>query len=380
MGLTMAHPLRILMVTPRFLPDMGGVETHVYQVARRLAHAGVAVTVLATDRSGQLPPTEQIDGFNLIRVRAWPERRDYYYAPGIRRVVQSGAWDLVHCQCYHTLVAPLAMLAAQRAHIPYVLTFHGGGHSSQLRTALRGVQWMLLRPLLAHAARLIAVARFEIALYGHALHLPADRFAFIPNGAEIGTVAAAPAAPSDASDRTLIASIGRLERYKGHHRVIAALPEVLKQRPDVYLRIVGTGTYATTLQHQAEVLGIADRVEIGGIPPTDRQGMAHLLSRAALVTLLSDYETHPIAALEALALGRPVLVTQTSGLAELADQGWARSIPTTSTTSQVANAILNQLRRPLIPPEISLPTWDDCAEGLLQLYQDVTRKPVLCAS
>jgi hypothetical protein len=41
---------------------------------------------------------------------------------------------------------------------------------------------------------------------------------------------------------------------------------------------------------------------------TDRMGMATVLARAALVVLLSDYEAHPVAVMEALTLGRRVLV------------------------------------------------------------------------
>src|SRR5262245_13775770 len=172
MPATTSMPLRILMVTPRYFPDMGGVETHVSEVSRRLAQAGADVTILTTDRTGRRPPSEQIDGVSIRRVRAWPAQRDYYFAPQIARVIADGAWDIVHCQSYHTLVAPLAMLAAGRANIPYVVTFHGGGHSSRIRTALRGGQWALLRPLLARANRLIAIARFELSLYSSRLRLP----------------------------------------------------------------------------------------------------------------------------------------------------------------------------------------------------------------
>ena len=49
------------MVTPRYLPEMGGVENHVYQVATRLAQAGVQVTVLTTDREGNLPSDEMVE-------------------------------------------------------------------------------------------------------------------------------------------------------------------------------------------------------------------------------------------------------------------------------------------------------------------------------
>jgi glycosyltransferase involved in cell wall biosynthesis len=371
-----ANPLRILMVTPRYLPEMGGVETHIAQVAPRLARAGAAVTILTTDRTGALPRREEADGVSILRVRARPARRDYHFAPGIVPIIAGGNWDVVHCQSYHTLVAPLAMLAAQRAHLPYLVTFHGGGHSSRLRNALRAGQWALLRPLLARAARLVAIARFEIGLYGRRLGLPAERFALIPNGADLPRAAAEGAG----RDEDLIVSVGRLERYKGHQRVIAALPALLRERPAARLRITGAGPYADELRALARRLGVAERVEIGPIPPGDRHGMAALLGRAALVTLLSDYETHPIAALEALSLGRPVLVAHSSGMAELAERGLARSVPPDARPAQVAAAILEQLRRPLAPPPLALPTWDDCAAGLLDLYHAVTMRSARCAS
>jgi glycosyltransferase involved in cell wall biosynthesis len=225
--------------------------------------------------------------------------------------------------------------------------------------------------------RLIAIARFEISLYSSRLRLPQDRFVFIPNGADLTPAPRIDPAPADSA---LIVSVGRLERYKGHHHAIAALPEVLKQRPDARLRIVGAGPYEQDLWRLTQILGLSERFEIGPIPPTDRQGMATLLNSAAIAVQLSDYETHPIAALEALALGRPVLVTHTSGLGELADQGLARSVPLGSRPAAVASAILEQLGRPLTPARVDLPSWDDCATNLLQLYHLVTGRFMSCAS
>lgn len=373
--MTLCDPIRVLFVTPRYFPYTGGVETHVYQVARRLASTGAIVTVLTTDPSGQLPAEEQVEGVTIRRVRAWPAHRDYYFAPGIYRAITCGDWDIVHVQSYHTLVAPLAMFAAWRAKLPYVVTFHGGGHSSRLRNALRGSQRAALRPLLARAERLIAVARFEVEFFAKQLRLPTQRFVVIPNGSDLpqATPAAAPA------DGKLIASVGRLERYKGHHRVIEAMPQVLKQLPDARLWIAGTGPYEPELRRLANTLRVADRVEIGAVPSEDRQAMASALSSAALVVLLSEYETHPIAIMEALALKRPVLVARTSGLSELADRGLARAIPIDSTTEQVAAAVLDQLRHPLTPANVHLPGWDECAGDLLALYQSILRER-RCAS
>lgn len=121
----------------------------------------------------------------------------------------------------------------------------------------------------------------------------------------------------------------------------------------------------------AAELGVADRVEIRGVPPRDRHGMADLLAGAALVTLLSEYEAHPVAVMEAAALRRPVLVLGTSGLRELAEQGLARAIPASSSAEQVAAAMLDQLQRPPAPTTVRLPTWDECAGALLRTYHEV---------
>src|SRR5439155_21669134 len=114
---------RVLMVTPRYAPYVGGVEQHVYEVARRLAAAGCRVCVLTTDPANSLSPVENAAGVSIRRVRAWPRGRDYYFSPAIYREIVAGRgdWDIVHIQSYHTLVAPLAMLAARRAGLPYVL-------------------------------------------------------------------------------------------------------------------------------------------------------------------------------------------------------------------------------------------------------------------
>ena len=124
------------MATPRYAPYVGGVQRHVQELARRVAAAGCEVTVLTTDVSGNLPREERLEDVSVMRVRAWPRNRDYYFAPEVARVVAHGDWDVLHVQSYHTFVAPLAMLAAVRRNLPFVVTFHGGGHSSKLRSAL----------------------------------------------------------------------------------------------------------------------------------------------------------------------------------------------------------------------------------------------------
>jgi glycosyltransferase involved in cell wall biosynthesis len=369
-GESIAVRLRILMVTARYIPYVGGTEIHTFEVARRMAAAGHDVTVLTTDVSKTLPRLEDSEGVRVVRVPAWPARSDYYFAPDIYKVIMGGRWDLIHCQGYHTLVAPLAMLAAYQSGTPYCVTFHSGGHPSRIRNSLRRVQRWLLRPLLARAQKLIAVSDFETEFFQQQLNQPPDRFETISNGSYLPKMETSPTG----SNGTLIVSVGRLERHKGHHRTISALPEVAKQYPDVQLRIIGGGPCEPELWQLAQRYGVADRVNIGPIGVTERADMASILSEAKLAILLSDYESQGIAILEALSLGIPALVTHTSGLAELANGGLVRSVPLNSSSLVIASAILEQLHRPLLVSNINLPSWDECAAQLMHLYYEIHEK------
>ena len=373
------QPLRVLMVTPRFFPFMGGIETHVYEVGRRLARDGVEVTILTTrPRTGSeiLPREETIAGMRVLRVHSWPEKRDYHIAPEMYAVIQQGNWDLIHCQGCHTFVPPLAMLAARQAHIPYVVTFHTGGTSSRLRTAIRDTQWSVQRTLLQGAAKLIGVSHFEANYFRTLLRLSRKRFTVIPNGGT--TLPDVHISPTRTTP--LIISPGRLERYKGHHRLITALPTIHKQRPDTRLLILGVGPYENELRMLAQQTGMAEYIDIRSVPASDRTRMAKVLSQASVVALLSEYEAHPVAVMEALALRRPVLVADTSGMSELAQQGLVSAIPLASSPTEIAHAVLQQIEEPLIPPaDLVLPTWDECARQVRAVYSQCVKEQV-CVS
>jgi glycosyltransferase involved in cell wall biosynthesis/GT2 family glycosyltransferase len=361
---------RVLTVTPLSPLHQGGVERHVMEVTRRIAAAGAKAEVLCTEPGGPALQEEEREGVAIRTVRSWPAERDWCLAPRIWREMSRQSWDVVHVQSYHTFVAPLAMLRALWLSIPYVVTFHGGGHSSEARNRVRGLQRALLKPLLKRAARLVAVARFEIEQYGGELGIPAEKFVLIPNGTDLAFSEAGNGNGRPQGPPT-IASIGRLERYKGHHRVIGAFPHVLNREPEARLLVVGTGPYEEELRKLAAELGIADNVEFTSTPPDQPNAMAELLQRISLVVLMSDFETHPLVALEAAAAGRRLLVADATGLAEIAADGFARGIPLDESPEGVAAAVIEELAKPPQTKRPQLTSWDECAAELLALYRSL---------
>jgi len=362
----LGRPIRILFVCNRYLPELGGIETHIREVTERLARdEDLDITVLTTDPSRTLPRTDVINGTRVLRVPAWPRRRDYYFAPQILQVVgQRGRWDLVHCQGIHSPVPVMAMLAARRAGIPYLVTFHTGGHSIALRNWLRPAQWRMLGPLLRNARALIGVSHFEARTLSDNARLDRDSVRVIRNG---GTLP--PPAPGTVPVPGRIVSSGRLEQYKGHHRVIEVLPSIVGAVPDAHLVILGSGPYETELVKLARRLRVADRVTIRWIDPGNRIEMATALAQASVVAALSDYEAHPVGIMEALSVGRPVVGYMTSGVSELVSEGWIYGVDPRSAVADVGRQIVAAMSSPPLIEPADLPTWDGCAKELGELYR-----------
>lgn len=363
--------LRVAMVSAQAVPAMGGIETHVHEVSRRLADSGLDVTVLTTDRSGALARVETVAGYQVRRWSAYPRSRDYYFSPGLIRYLAGaqGEFDVVHVQGVHTLVPPMALAAAWRAHIPSVMTFHTGGHSSGFRHGLRSLQWKAIGPALRTATALVAVCDYERRTFARTLGVPESGIRLIRNGCE--SLPIDDTAPGLGGSPSLI-SVGRLEEYKGHHRILQAMPEILSRAPEAKLALIGRGPFENSLREMARELGVERQVLIRGFGPHERGSLGKMVADADVVCLLSEYEAHPVAVMEAIGTGVKALVADTSGMTELGRAGLVTTIPLDTPPHEVAATALKLAAAPRNTPA-QLPTWDDCARQLDELYREVTR-------
>ena len=372
----MSAPLKVLMACTRFLPDMGGIENHVAEVARRLHATGeFDITVLATDRARRFRREDEIDGVRVLRVPAWPADKDWYLSPGFAPVVRRDEWDLVHVQGIHTPNPPAAMAGALVARKPYVVSFHTGGHSSVLRNRLRSAQWWALAPLLKRANALIGVSEFEATLVVDSAGIPRDRVRVIRNG---GTL---PEPTVTSHEPGLVVSTGRLERYKGHHRLIEALPYLRAVDPRARVEIIGAGPYESELHKLVDTLALQEHVTIRSVPPDDRVEMANALAKAEVVAVMSEYEAHPVGVMEAISLGRPVVGMDVAGVGELVRLGWVNGISPTAGPRQLAEVIRSVAAKATqgrAGEALELPTWETSTAELASLYREVAdRRHVL---
>lgn len=313
-------------MVPTYLPAWrhGGPIRAVHGLCRALAARGHQVTVFTTDRdtAGAVPVGRPValDGVEVWYFPLAPPRRlDRSPAMGaaLRRAV--AGFDCVHLHSVFLWPTAAAARAAQRAGVPYVLAPRGMlvGDLLRRRGRLRKTLWIALveRRTLAHAAALHATSPLEAA-EAAALGLPLPPVFVVPNGVEPepwdgDEAALAPAVRALLAGGPFLLFLGRLSWKKGLDRLIAALARV----PGATLAVAGNDEEGCRpgLERLAVAAGVAERVHfLGLVAGADR---AALLERAAALALTSHSENFGNVVLEAMAAGRPVVVTPEVGLA-----------------------------------------------------------------
>ncbi len=235
----------------------------------------------------------------------------------------------------HTAKAgALGRIAAALAGVPVrIHTFHGhvlgGDYFSGTRTAAYVWIERCLARLTDRIVVLSEAQREEMAVdLGVA---PPEAFCVIPLGLELAPFLEANypaerrAARDDLGlpeDAFLIASVGRLAPIKRHDRLFRALARrVVEEGLDWHVVVAGGGELEDELRRLADELGVSRRVHWLGW----RDDLPHVLSACDVLALTSADEGTPVAVIEALALGLPVVAADVGGLKEMvAGQAGAR--------------------------------------------------------
>jgi glycosyltransferase involved in cell wall biosynthesis len=116
-------------------------------------------------------------------------------------------------------------------------------------------------------------------------------------------------------DMILVLSVGKLLRQKGHTSLIDALATI--DAPDIAVLVAGEGELRADVEARIEAAGLGPRMRLLG----NRRDVPELLAAADAFVLPSLWEGLPMALLEAMASGLPVLATEVSGTREVVEPG-----------------------------------------------------------
>lgn len=365
---------KIVMLGFRGFPNVqGGIEKHVESLAPLLVARGF--TVVAIGRRPHLPDGERRQWRGVDIVPLWAPRRKSletiaHTFIGVLEARRRGA-DLLHI---HAIGPALWTPLARGLGLRVVVTHHGNDYDRSkwngfAKTMLRLGERLGMRFAQGRIAVSAGVAGAMQSRYGRAV-------TFVPNGVAIEAVPTSTTALErfGLTPRRYVIAVSRLVPEKRQLDLIAAFGKLAD--PATTLVIVGSSDHPDAYVRDVEsAAATTPNVVMTGFQ-TDT-ALAELFGHAALFVLPSSHEGMPIALLEALGYGLPVLASDIPANLEL-------NLPPTDyfplgDIDALATAIQRKLAAPLSAIEAVAQiervrrdyAWDSVADRTAMVYRDV---------
>jgi glycosyltransferase involved in cell wall biosynthesis len=199
-------------------------------------------------------------------------------------------------------------IAARALGLPHVVTMHGGTNWAQRSRRRAALRWAF-----SGRTTLVGVSRAGAKALEDGLKLPRGRVLVVPNGVPPSRLRGTDVRRElglDA-DTLLLVSVGNLYPVKGHDILLRALARLDPAKAGNWsIAIAGRGGEEPRLRAQVAELGLSSRVRFLGF----RTDVGDILAAANLFVLPSRSESHPLAVLEAMFAGLPIIAAAVGGV------------------------------------------------------------------
>lgn len=411
--------LGIIVVSRAVAPlhGVGGLERHTHDLLRHLLQRDLAVTLITRPPVSGAPVAADAFGPSL-RVQFVPyhsapfaggrgttiiDRSTAYPLFGLRagrraaELVNEGDVHIVHGMGAACLGYARARKDDYYSTVPLVLNPHGmeefgstGGGLPLLKHVAYAPLRNAVRACAASADRVIATDRVLVPVVRRHLDVDDERIAVVPNAVDLDAIDRAASARIAMSlraslgsrpDDVLLVSVGRLERNKGFHHLIASVADLAAKQTlgsRWLLVIVGEGSARSQLERAIASAGVAEHVVLTG--RVDTAALHGWYEAATVFVHPTLYEGSSIATLEAMAHGRPVIATEAGGLPDKVRSGINGWLVPPDDEQALARAMeeavgnrdrLNEMGargREIVEREFS---WAAATDRLMSLYNEV---------
>lgn len=331
----MSRRIRVLEMIDE--ASLGGGQMHVLLLAKHLSKEEFDVTI-ATEPKGFLVdesarigiPTVPVSMSNTLSVQT---------LTAVRRILKAGSYDVLHTHGGTAGFWGRAVAVLSRSPRAMIHTYHG------LHYFVNGENVRRFRivdkTLLPFTTKIVCVCESDRAKAIASKVADEVKTVVVRNGIEVDRFAVTDKRGSIRSSLSVkendfvFGNIGRLHRQKGQTILLRAFQKVVDQHSNTWLWLIGDGELRNGLELLAGRLGIAERVRfLGG-----RKDVADLLPALDVFVLPSLWEGQPIALLEAMAAGVPVVASNVDGIPEVVENGTSGLLVDVNSVNSLASSM-----------------------------------------
>lgn len=359
---------RIGIVCPYGWDTPGGVQAHIADLAEYLISQGHYVSVLAPTLGESDFPDYLVSAGKPISIPYNGAVARILFGPiafaRVRQWISQGDFDVLHL--HEPAIPSIALLACVAAEGPMVGTFHASAKRQKAIFAIGPI----LEPVIEKLTARIAVS--EAARSTLTEHLETDAVV-VPNGIYAKRLANGKANPAWTGNT--LGFIGRFEEpRKGLSLIIEALPQIIREFPDIRVLIAGPGDSAAFLE--TIPLALRERFEfLGRISEEEKADF--LQSISLYVAPNTGGESFGIILAEALAGGAAVIASDIPAFASLLGEGEYGTLFESENAASLASTIISLLRNDSARDAIRIKgkvhaenfDWELVAERIYAVYE-----------
>lgn len=366
--------MKIALITPYFPPNIGGIETYIYELAKRLSKYH-EVYVFTCGRG----VTETCDKVKVFRLRSidiqnLPFSLKIPYPIPLSLMFKLAKFDVdvIHVHGHAFFTSLEACLAAKLSHKPLILTIHDVGVAYQDYLIMRGVRPLFDSTMVKYIFRCadVVIAQNDVTRNCASRFNP-KQIVVIPQAVDFEEFK-----PCERDGEYVTFIAARLVPQKGGEAFIRSIPRVLTAVNDTKFLVIGDGLQRSFLEDLASKLGVKNNVDfVGSVAHND---VPAYLGQAKVVVFPAPAG---LALLEAAAMKRPVITTK---------NGWAEDslgdtpvIVSARKTDEISGAVIHLLKHPRERVKIakkvynkvaSERSWDNIVQKHMELYEQTIRQ------
>lgn len=324
--------MRIVQLVPSL--EIGGLERLTLDLALRQKREGHDPFIYCTSHAGPLAAEAEAAG---VPVRFFGKTVGFSLRliTQLARRLREDRAEVLHP--HNAVVLHYGVAAARLAGVPAVInTRHGGNLKWDPR-----LEWIWSRMV----PRIDGVVFVSEGVRKHFIQrnrISPRNTHVIYNGIDLDKFLRRPARPGSHLPRLRFGAVGRLWPAKDHVNLTRAFARIAPVLPQAELHILGEGPCRTEITETAATLGVAERVRLHGAG----LDVAGFLAELDVFVMSSLDEGLPIAMMEAMAAGLPIVSTRLPGLTEIAPEETVALYCPPGEPDKLAEVMLSMSRRP----------------------------------
>lgn len=371
--------MKIIQLTPYFYPHMGGVESHVLELSKHLQDRGHEVEVLTTQLAGT-SAEDTVEGVKVKRREPMTIQFSTPVVPQIRDVLLEEDYDILHTHSPPPIMSYFGVRTAEKRDIPSVLTYHCdleipnifGPLIVDLYYGTLGTYTVnLADEVIATSDSYGATSQAIWDRDTHVIPNAVDAERFHPDNDGTQVRKKYGIKPHE----NMVLYVGRLVKHKGLEYLVKSANHTGK---DTRYIIVGTGDHRSRLEEIVNKNTLQHKVTFAGRISNELLPKFYAAADIFVLPSVSRLEAFGIVALEAMASGVPVVVSDIPGVREVITEGENGLLAQPMSSEDIAGMVRAILRHPDLAEEMGKSgrkrvlenfTWAKVAEDIEGVYE-----------